>query len=959
MAVTRIKNNQITDSTITAQKIASQTLVGGLFAPDLTLNSNVSIIGNLTVSGGSSIVNSTNTYVNDPVVVFNNGYIGSLTGYDIGILVNRNLATLTGYGAVNTAWLWSEADSAFVGLATTDTGTGVVSINNSGFVNIKVQDVAAAGNVTVTGTLTAASLVLSGGGTLTGNVDAAYGTITNFDSSNVAITGGSITNTTVAGSTVDATVMTTANAQVSGGAISNTPINGSVIGANVAAAGTFTTLTSTSGITGTLQTAAQPNVTSVGTLTSLDVTGTATAGNISTTGTATVGTSTVTGNETVGGTLTATGVVTANSTVNSTSVSTGAIVTPGGVGIAKDVNIGGLANIGTLQLSGNTVSSLSGDIVVKSTTGAVKIGALTMPQVDGPASAVMTTDGAGNLSLQSLAGAGVTGNLIILGTPTTGTLTDNNPAITNWVSTTKVTDAVDRLNEVLGKLVPTQPATFPGTYTLAIASLAPAGTLRMTNFVQTDNSGTGGRSIAGGTTISAYKRVATYAPSTTINDVGPGDQGTVSVMKNGATAGSRTIVSGTGNNGTYSDLIISDNADYGSKSSQALGFWYSFDATASGTVAAGWNDLYLTDTSGSPTNTVGWYYDAAAPGTPVITQSSFAVTSNVVAYSSSIPHYTSAAQWTYSGTVNRLSGDLYPATDSFFTGSAAGSFQAPATVTYTAAGVTTPLARNLYVSSGSATVSTTASIANSTGVSSTGPTVSAANSYATGSLALTPGGNVLRINTASTATPNENNIVVGTFGSGGASSAVRVGGLATGATPTTGGIASWTSSAALPTYEATVVGGTIKNDTTNYSTGYFPVGPDLSTGRTGTQYITFRITRDATSKFDISLTGKISGVQVALPGSSLGTTASPTNGWIDATVAYGGAGTPGTGPGGNGSVGCALGGAVTVGSLVTQSNTVTFGTESSHNSTGNYIYVRFALAAGDSITALSFPNATH
>jgi hypothetical protein len=226
-------------------------------------------------------------------------------------------------------------------------------------------------------------------------------------------------------------------------------------------------------------------------------------------------------------------------------------------------------------------------------------------------------------------------------------------------------------------------------------------------------------------------------------------------------------------------------------------------------------------------------------------------------------------------------------------------------------------------------------------------------------LALTPGGNVLRINTASTATPNETNIVVGTFGSGGSASAVRVGGLATGATPATSGVAAWSSSAALPTYEATVVGGTVKNDTTNYSTGYFPVGPDLSTGRTGTQYITFRITRDATSKFDVAVTGKISGVQVALPGSSLDTTAAPTNGWIDATVAYGGAGAPGTGAGGNGSVGCALGGAVTVGSVVTQSKTITFGTLSSNSSTNNYIYVRFALAAGDSITALSFPNATH
>ena len=79
MAVTRIKNNQITDSTITGGKIASATLTGGLFSPTLSLSSNVSIVGNLTVTGTTSTVSSTNTFINDPLVVYNNGYTGSLS----------------------------------------------------------------------------------------------------------------------------------------------------------------------------------------------------------------------------------------------------------------------------------------------------------------------------------------------------------------------------------------------------------------------------------------------------------------------------------------------------------------------------------------------------------------------------------------------------------------------------------------------------------------------------------------------------------------------------------------------------------------------------------------------------------------------------------------------------------------------------------------------------------------
>ena len=107
--ITRIKNNQITDSTITYTKLASGTLVGSVFNANLTLNSNVTILGNLTVSGTPTTISSTNTYVNDPLIVFNNGYVGS-PSYDIGIIANRNLQSLAGYGSVNTAFVWKEAE---------------------------------------------------------------------------------------------------------------------------------------------------------------------------------------------------------------------------------------------------------------------------------------------------------------------------------------------------------------------------------------------------------------------------------------------------------------------------------------------------------------------------------------------------------------------------------------------------------------------------------------------------------------------------------------------------------------------------------------------------------------------------------------------------------------------------------------------------------------------------------
>ncbi len=81
---------------------------------------------------------------------------------------------------------------------------------------------------------------------------------------------------------------------------------------------TINSLTATS-ITGTLQTAAQANITSVGTLTSLTLSGA------------------ISGATTIG----ASGVVSLTNTTLSTSASTGGLVLSGGLGIAKNITIGG------------------------------------------------------------------------------------------------------------------------------------------------------------------------------------------------------------------------------------------------------------------------------------------------------------------------------------------------------------------------------------------------------------------------------------------------------------------------------------------------------------------------------------------------------------------------------------------------------------------------------------------
>ena len=160
------------------------------------------------------------------------------------------------------------------------------------------------------------------------------------------------------------------------------------------------------------------------------------------------------------------------------------------------------------------------------------------------------------------------------------------------------------------------------------------------------------------------------------------------------------------------------------------------------------------------------------------------------------------------------------------------------------------------------------------------------------------------------------------------------------------------------TQEAVVRWGTLDHFTTDFSSGYLPSGPDLNTGRSGTQYFTFAFRRATMANFDISLNSAtgITGLWIAAPGTTIDA-ASTANGWVNGTVQYAGSGVPGddTGNGGNGSLGCALTGAdvIPTGSTINAAYTMTLGSENSSNSTGNNVLVRIALASGESLTSVS------
>lgn len=554
---------------------------------------------------------------------------------------------------------------------------------------------------------------------------------------------------------------------------------------------------------------------------------------------------------------------------------------------------------------------------------------------------------------------------------------------------TPVSRGMAQMNFILGKLVPKPPPNFPklksgSSQTLSITNVA---TYRMCDFTQTDNTPGQNKSVAAGTTVSTVRRSSSYATNT-IQDCGPGDRGSITVWKNGVASGNKAFTdtlqesdnenSGVYllgiDNGTFGDLVISDDQDYAKIAVPAISplFWQTFDASATGTVTQGWNEVFIRHNNLFPetvpattgtTNTAVWYYDASTPGNPVFTNATFTpVGSPTLSYSSTIPHYSNATTFTLAFDIAKLSGDMYPTSDTFITSAAGGAFDAPVPLTYASASITTPLPRN-YLASTTLSLTTTVNVKNGVGLSNSPVTLTASNSYGTTTQNFTPSGGVLfKTGTSNSNTIEETNIAAAaTFGSGSAS-AYRIVNPGSSDTPSFSANATAfnSQSSTLQTYDAVVVGegnqAVLKHDDTDYSTGFLPPGPDLS-GQAADQYFTFKFIRGAVSKFNINITGTIRGLWVAVP-AGIGTD-NGLNGWLRMDQPYAGAGIPGTGTGGNGSNGCSLGGVVTLGTNVSQSRTCTFGTLSTSNTATNEVYIRIKLQSGDVVTALSLSGATN
>ena len=209
--LTRILNNQIYSKTIVAsQKIADGTITGSLFSSNITIPGDFLITGNLFVLGTSAYttVASTNTYVNDPLIVLNNGFAGTNT-YDEGFVFNRG-------SLQNRALIWSEFYQEFRLIGTTETGTTYGNVTASNFANLHI------GNLIVDYATSTGSFFTSGFINTGGNISGAVGNFGSINSTGFINTSGNVSAAVFTGGQVSVTgLINTAGNVLATGAIFN------------------------------------------------------------------------------------------------------------------------------------------------------------------------------------------------------------------------------------------------------------------------------------------------------------------------------------------------------------------------------------------------------------------------------------------------------------------------------------------------------------------------------------------------------------------------------------------------------------------------------------------------------------------------------------------------------------------------------------------------------------------
>ena len=543
--------------------------------------------------------------------------------------------------------------------------------------------------------------------------------------------------------------------------------------------------------------------------------------------------------------------------------------------------------------------------------------------------AVITTDGSGNTIWAEPA----------LGTPIDGDLSISyypggpNPAVPLFTST-KIVDAVDSINEVLGLFMPYPPAAYSNTiYTLSTANTT---ALFASGYATNGNSNT----PAAGT--SGTRVTVSSVSSTTSVDFGDGMNGSISLYKNTALVPSTTLTFTSTLGDTLAGVFVISNEKWGGTSpsggSAPNGFYQTFESKINAlTVSAGYNTIQGKHTVSGNSATLTVTYDPMTtnPGVSGVTVAEGIKNSTQI---SGLTCYTAGSTFTVGASITTLSGQMYK------NGTILDITGPGSTVNFSAGqGGLPAILPTYYASFAMAGQVFTVGSGQATRTGHIG--VDAYNANGSGSASNAT--NLIVLSTTATLEPTIS----------GPATTNRVYLTASNKntdTPSTLSYSAWVSSqdlsAAGYTHEAVVVANTIYQDTTNYSTGYLPAGNPNYSSKTSTQYITYMFAVASKSNLTVNVTGSYAGCWVGMPGLSDNSGFSPnavSGTWWDAFQLYNGSGYPGRS---GQTAGCASGTVMSGGS---GTFTITFGAGNSSNSTGNMVFIRFKLTSGQSISALS------
>ena len=563
MAVTRIKNNQITDASSgntqlgvnAAVKLQNYSVTAGKLANNLTYGSDLTVSGNLTVNGTTTTIDTINTLIKDPILTLADGQVSGTPTVDIGLLGLR--------GSQNSSFIgWQESGTTFMAILSNTTASNT-TVNVTSYANFTASTITAQANLSVIGNIVGAANFtgnVTAGNVLTPGLMSSTGNATHGN----VLTGGlisatsTITGSSLLGSVVSASGNVTGGNVLTGGLISatSTITGGNVLtGGVVSAAGNITAnpssffigngsqltgvTASTSGFpitAGTSNIAAATNG-NIG----ITVAGTSNVLTITSTGIVTSGTSSVSGNITGGNLNAGSGVVSTTGNVIAGNVTTGGLISATANVTGGNILTGGLISA-TANVTAGNVNVGSG---VFSTTGNVYSGNIINT---GTSSSTGNITGGniltgGLISATSTITSAVTitgGNLATGGTASaTGNVTGGNILTGGLISATSTITSAANItggNLLTGGLI-SATSTITSAANITGGNILTGGLISATSNVTGGNINTAGIvSTSGNVTTPFVKSTAAMTISTGSGDLTLSPTGNVTVSSKNITS---------------------------------------------------------------------------------------------------------------------------------------------------------------------------------------------------------------------------------------------------------------------------------------------------------------------------------------------------------------------------------------------------------------------------------------